>query len=396
MNKIMPVEEATRFSRFGYGLLNEGDFESPPLVLLMGPYSAGKTTFVEHLLGRSFPGQRVGPEPTTDKFCAIMNGNEDRVVPGNALTVTPGTPYNGLQKFGNNFLARFEGSYVTGCEVLKNLTIIDTPGVLSGKKQSTGRSYSYADVLDWFVERSDMIILLFDVQKLDISDEMGSAIKSLEKSADKIRVVLNKSDGISHQHLMKVYGALLWNLGRIITTPEVTRVYLGSFWSEPLKNVETSALIEREMAELMNDLGILPRMGAVRKINDMVKRIRQVRVHAILVDHLRNEMPSMFNKEKRKKALLQDLPSVFRTVMSMHSLSYGDFPNIDKFRSGMEAMDFTKLPKLQGNRMKKGRRIQDLNRALMIAIPDLLCRVPGISKSCKLESVNSKISLQLS
>ena len=38
----------------------------------MGPYSVGKTTFIEYLLGRKFPGQRIGPEPTTDRFVAVM------------------------------------------------------------------------------------------------------------------------------------------------------------------------------------------------------------------------------------------------------------------------------------------------------------------------------------
>ena len=117
---------------------------------------------------------------------------------------------------------------------MKHLTIIDTPGVLSGEKQTKGRSYNYSEVLDWFAERSDMIILVFDVQKLDISDEMGEAINNLQKHYDKIRVVLNKADSISHQNLLKVYGALLWSLGRVITTPEVTKVYIGSFWDKPL------------------------------------------------------------------------------------------------------------------------------------------------------------------
>ena len=119
-----------------------------------------------------------------DKFCAVIYGEDERVIPGNALTVTPGTPFKGLQMFGNNFLARFEGAQVN-VDILKNLTLIDSPGVLSGEKQTLGRSYSYDDVLNWFADRSDMIILLFDVQKLDISDEMGSAIKVLQKHSDK-------------------------------------------------------------------------------------------------------------------------------------------------------------------------------------------------------------------
>lgn len=39
-----------------------------PQVLLVGQYSVGKTSFIRYLLGRDFPGQRIGPEPTTDRF----------------------------------------------------------------------------------------------------------------------------------------------------------------------------------------------------------------------------------------------------------------------------------------------------------------------------------------
>jgi hypothetical protein len=44
-----------------------------------------------------YPGSNVGPEPTTDRFMAIMHGNEDRVLPGNAVAVSPGKPFKGLQ-----------------------------------------------------------------------------------------------------------------------------------------------------------------------------------------------------------------------------------------------------------------------------------------------------------
>lgn len=202
---ILPVEQATEFHALNHGALSEGDFASPPMVLVIGPYSAGKTTFIECLLGKPFPGGRVGPEPTTDSFCAIINGENERIIPGNALTITPGSQFHGLQKFGNDFLTRFYGAQVSSCEVAKGLTIIDSPGVLSGEKQTLGRSYDYTDVVNWFAERSDMIICFFDVNKCEISDEMSSSIKALHKFSDKVKVVLNKCDSVdTSQNLMKV------------------------------------------------------------------------------------------------------------------------------------------------------------------------------------------------
>lgn len=78
-------------------------------------------------------------------------------------------------------------------------------------------------MLEWFAERVDRIILLFDAHKLDISDEFSEVIRALKNHEDKMRVVLNKADQISTQQLMRVYGALMWSLGKIINTPEVGR-----------------------------------------------------------------------------------------------------------------------------------------------------------------------------
>ena len=52
-------------------------------------------------------------------------------------------------------------------------------------------------------------------------------IESLHSHDDKIRIVLNKADMVDGQQLMRVYGALMWSLGKILATPEVARVYAG-------------------------------------------------------------------------------------------------------------------------------------------------------------------------
>ena len=234
------------------------------MVVIVGQYSVGKTSFIRSLLRRDFPGQNIGPEPTTDRFTAIMLSNEgmERQVPGHALVMQLDKPFAGLTTFGNNFLSKFEGAEVNAA-ILRNITIVDTPGVLAGEKQRIGRSYDFCDVMKWFAERADMIIVMFDAHKLDISDELRNVLDTLRPHQDKIRVLLNKADTIDQQALLRVYGALMWSLGKVVQTPEVCRVFLGSFWEAPLKREDNRFHINQLTADVLtfsssfSNLGLL-------------------------------------------------------------------------------------------------------------------------------------------
>lgn len=86
--------------------------------------------------------------------------------------------------------------------------------------------------------------------------------------------MLNKADMMSPQQLMRVYGALMWSLSRILKSvleiffgetsktflflrnPEVSRVYVGSFWDQPLRNAANRELFEAEQQDLFNDLQV--------------------------------------------------------------------------------------------------------------------------------------------
>lgn len=71
VERILPIESAFKFDSFYSPLLSETEFKCKPLVLLLGQYSTGKTTFIQSLLGREYPGARVGPEPTVPCIASL-------------------------------------------------------------------------------------------------------------------------------------------------------------------------------------------------------------------------------------------------------------------------------------------------------------------------------------
>ena len=136
--KLLPLEQTYKFHEFHSPALDDSDFDSKPMILLVGQYSTGKTSFIKYILEQDFPGIRIGPEPTTDSFIAVMYNEIENVIPGNALVVDPKRNFKPLSKFGNAFLNRLSCSQVPN-DVLKQMTFIDTPGILSGEKQRLDR-----------------------------------------------------------------------------------------------------------------------------------------------------------------------------------------------------------------------------------------------------------------
>jgi len=423
------------------------------MVLLLGQYSTGKTTFIRHLVGGDYPSMHIGPEPTTDRFTALIHGldedssdiddndididndtnehenenesnsldhdmdmdmdddstmnpigNDDmsfsvhsnpknvltkrwkkdgvnkttvgKTIKGNSLTVLPELPFSSLAAFGSGFLSHFVGS-ITPAPLLEHITLIDTPGVLSGEKQRLSRSYDFAKASRWFADRSDLILLLFDAHKLDISDELKDVIETIRPhNDDKIRCVLNKADGVTREQLVRVYGSLMWSMGKIFNSPEVVRVYTGSYWDEPLVHDDFENMFESDEWLLINELVNLPKSCAERKVNEVVKRIRIIKVHVCILSYLKYQMPRWFGKKKVQEALISDLEQIFDIVRIEYNLSEGDFPDVNDFRECLaDVEDFSSF-------MSADRKILGLLDDLLLhQIPNIMKGAAGITDS---------------
>merc|ERR1719343_1911690 len=290
-------------------------------------------------------------------------------MPGNALVVDTSLPFTQLSHFGNAFLSRLECAKLPS-PVLEGITLIDTPGVLSGEKQRIKRGYEFEAVVKWFSDRVDMILLLFDVSKLDISDEFRRVILAARGNDHKIHIVLNKADGVTTQQLMRVYGALMWSLGKVIDTPEVSRVFVGSYWDEPLKNENLRELFEQEENDLYTRIAQLPRSAAVRKVNDLIKRARLAKVHAILQDHLYNNMPTFFGHAQEQERMIRNLPTIYHEIAVQKGLSLGDFLDPRIMQQHLAPLDFSTFKPLDP------KMLELLETLLNVDLPKLLQLIP--------------------
>lgn len=234
---------------------------------------------------KDIPNMNIGPEPSTEKFTAVCWGHEEGDIPGQSLTLFPYLPFKSLANFGGDFLSRFEGVLLNS-DILKHIILVDTPGMQSSGISTAGRLYDYNKVVDWFADKSDLILFMLDPFKLDISEEMENCIKSMSYSHhQKLRFLLNKCDSLSLQDMLRVHGALMYNLGKMINNPEVPKIYVGSFWDEKLKNKDLySELFSQNINKLSDELYGLDASTALSKINKLIKRCVILRAHTVIVD----------------------------------------------------------------------------------------------------------------
>lgn len=374
LQKLYPIEKRHLFHDIHASELGVEDFSSKPMVLLLGQYSTGKTTFIQQMLGRDYPGIRISPEPTTDKFICLVHGESGSIDEGHVVVSDESLPFKHLESFGDSFLCNLECIRIPRQaghkRILEDLLLIDTPGVLAGEKQSD-RGYNYQDVVSWFADHVDTVIIFFDVSKLDISDEMKGVIRAVRnKNAHKVHIVLNKADQVETSSLIRIYGALMWALRGVLETPEVPRVYIGSFWDKPLKHEDQRALFDDDSRDLNEMLRQLSRNSNVRKMNMLIRRAKMARAHAYVMDYLQSNAPRVFGKDAARERLLADLPGVFRKLSVDFKLPLGDFPDATAVSSGLQNVDLTTLQKID----KK--EIDDLDNFIKLDLPFFLKQLP--------------------
>ena len=134
--------------------------------------------------------------------------------------------------------------------------------------------------------------------------------------------------------------------------------------------IEQIDLLQREELDLLNDIMMLPQHAVMRRINELVKRARSVKVHAYIIHYLRKQLPyNPFSRRDKQKRLIGRLESEFVAAARRYSLPKGDFPSLEPMRQALyEIKDLSEYPKLD----KK--LIREMDKVFSIDIPELLER----------------------
>uniref|UniRef100_A0A8R1XZ86 Dynamin-type G domain-containing protein n=1 Tax=Onchocerca volvulus TaxID=6282 RepID=A0A8R1XZ86_ONCVO len=332
--KMLPMEKRHIYDQFYTPPLYRAEFEAKPMVLFLGQYSVGKTSMIKFLLnGEEYPGSMIGPEPTTDCFTVVYHSSNTSTVMGTSLASDSTLPFQSLSMFGSAFLTRMRGATLPA-KLLEHITFMDTPGILSGQKQRTSRGYDFASVVNYIAGKVDMIVLLFDTSKLDISDEYKQVIQCLKGNEEKIKIVLNKADQVGAAELIRVRGALMWSLSRILESPEVPKVFIGSFCTADSKDTISSEVHEiftQEYIDFFDELKLLPSGCNVRKLNDVIKRAKKLKIHALVMERLLRKMWFKSSAELKRVVTQNNLLRILDDFKYRLRIAESDLPDIPLF-----------------------------------------------------------------
>jgi hypothetical protein len=172
-----------------------------PLIAVLGTFSSGKSTFINHYLGHRL--QRTGNQAVDDKFTVVCYSREAQphVLPGVALDADPRFPFYQISADIEQ-VARGEGDRIDAylqlktCPSprLKGKILIDSPGFdADAQRTSTLR------ITDHIMDLSDLVLVFFDARHPEpgaMRDTLDHLVSATIKRPDsgKFLYILNQLD----------------------------------------------------------------------------------------------------------------------------------------------------------------------------------------------------------
>jgi hypothetical protein len=202
------VQRFKKLDRIAYrmGLIKPGESYATripwwPLITVLGTFSAGKSSFINHFLGQ--PLQLTGNQAVDDKFSVICYSSqeESRVLPGIALDSDPRFPFFNMSAEIDK-VSEGEGRRIdaylqmktSDSEKVSGKIIIDSPGFDADDQRN-----EILRLTDHIIDISDLVLVFFDARH----PEPGAMHDTLEhlvgdtirrNDSEKFLYILNQID----------------------------------------------------------------------------------------------------------------------------------------------------------------------------------------------------------
>nr|XP_023024911.1 sarcalumenin [Leptinotarsa decemlineata] len=340
-NAIKPLEVLYKYRELSNRHFGDAEIFSKPLILFMGPWSGGKSSIINYLVNNEYneTSLRTGAEPSPAYFNILMYGDEPEIVDGTELAAD--FTFAGLQKFGQGLEERLQGVKLP-MRLLEKVNIVEIPGILEVRKQIS-RVFPFNDACQWFIDRADIIFLVYDPSKLDVGPETEAILDQLKGREHQTRIILNKADQVKPEELMRVQGALIWNISPLMSSPQPPVMYTVSLWSKPYEPWAPARLLQAQERAFLRDL-----RGAIdKRIDNKIASARRfavrVRNHAKMVDCYLTTYynhKSVFGNRKQVADEIIERPQdyhIYEGLSTLTNISRYDLPDPDVYR------DFFKL-----------------------------------------------------
>lgn len=276
---IDPVGDRFAFPRAPHA----GEVGGPPMVLIIGNHSSGKSSFINYLLGQ--PVQTTGLAPTDDAFTILAFGDTAER-DGRAIVSDPDLAFEGLAHFGPELLSHLRRK-TRPIELLRTVNLVDTPGMIDAAREDSGRGYDFTAAVRWFAERAELVLMFFDPDKPGTTGETLEVFNSaLGDLSHKLRVVMNKVDMFrSIEDFARAYAALCWNLAKVMPRKDLPQIYTTY---TPLAELPVGTLpredFDRARVSLIEEIHETPQRRADTMITRLSEHSARLDLHARIVD----------------------------------------------------------------------------------------------------------------
>jgi len=299
-----------------------------PLVLIIGNYSSGKSTFINEVLEASI--QRTGQAPTDDSFTIIAYPEENEIeteIPGTTVVSDERLPFGTLRNFGESLLSHVRFKRVRA-PFLQSVAMIDTPGMLDSVTEKD-RGYEYLAVVGELARLSDLIILMFDPYKAGTIKETYQAIRTTlpgTTGEERVLYVMNRIDECKNvADLVRAYGTLCWNLSQMTGRKDIPRIYL-TYSPQESKLPPDSQMWMNDRAELIDAIKAAPKMKLNHILQSVDSTIRELSLEIEALAAFRKRFLDKLKGVLRTSTFVVLFAFMFGDLFMSLTLDYPEMP----------------------------------------------------------------------